>query len=148
MTLATSIVGAGILGLPFALASSGWLLGVCLFALSSWINLVAMDIVSDKVAQVHAPRTEGGAAIATMEDIVRVFLGRAWARTSQAMVVVSALGSCVAYLIIVDGLCRPVIAPLLDPASIFASRAATILFFAFGTTTTRGLGRNVGASAR
>jgi sodium-coupled neutral amino acid transporter 11 len=127
LNLATSIVGAGVLGLPFAFLCAGWLLGSVLFVLSGALNLVALHVIAEKTiaAEVH------GKPVQTFEELVRVFLGHRAYLVSTCMVVISAVGTCVAYLIIIESLSQPVVAAVMGTDSMWSARPVLILSFAY-----------------
>jgi hypothetical protein len=57
VNLTNSIVGSGILGLPFAFAAAGWVLGYLFLAMASCATIFSLHILSQCCTRVKAPAT-------------------------------------------------------------------------------------------
>ena len=57
VNLTNSIVGSGILGLPYAFAPSGWVLSYVLLAMASMATVFSLHILSECCTRVSAPAT-------------------------------------------------------------------------------------------
>ncbi|CAI5955229.1 unnamed protein product [Closterium sp. NIES-64] len=93
-----SIVGAGVLGLPFTFRQAGWLVGSCAIAGSASLSFHCMMLLV-RCRRLVAER--GGAVINTYGDLGYHACGQVGQRAVDVLVLVSQGGCCVAYLIFV-----------------------------------------------
>ncbi|GJP52141.1 hypothetical protein CLOM_g11237 [Closterium sp. NIES-68] len=93
-----SIVGAGVLGLPFTFRQAGWLVGSCAIAGSASLSYYCMMLLV-RCRRLVAERGHG--SINTYGDLGYHACGQVGQRAVDVLVLVSQGGCCVAYLIFV-----------------------------------------------
>ena len=96
--LVNSIVGAGIIGIPYALNESGLIAGTILLVAVSCFTVKSLQMLVD-MAHFH-PRLKGF-GVYTYEDLMTVAFGKIGHHFILASMFVTAYGAMVAYLLIV-----------------------------------------------
>ncbi|KAF8405620.1 hypothetical protein HHK36_010527 [Tetracentron sinense] len=113
-----SIVGTGVLGLPFAFRIAGWLagsLGVIVAALSTYYCMLLLIHCRDMLA------STGSTDIQTYGDLGFKAFGRAGRYLTEFLVVISQCGGSVAYLVFIGQ----------NLSSIFRTHTHTLTFSSF-----------------
>ncbi|XP_019098516.1 PREDICTED: amino acid transporter ANTL1-like, partial [Camelina sativa] len=90
-----AIVGAGVLGLPYAFKRTGWLMGLLtLFSVAALINHCMMLLV-------HIRRKLGVSNIASFGDLGFAVCGNVGRFVVDVLIILSQAGFCVGYLIFI-----------------------------------------------
>ena len=118
ITLFGTIVGAGIFGLPHAVAASGYLIGLF------WMLALAGAVVT-----VHL--LFGEVVLATKEDhrllgYVRMYLGRWAGVVEHAASILGLVGGCLAYLILAGLFTQQLLAPVIAVSPVWGSLALAL----------------------
>ncbi|KAL7559436.1 hypothetical protein ACA910_009996 [Epithemia clementina (nom. ined.)] len=93
-----SIVGAGIIGIPFALSKAGIVAGVLMFFLVAYLTDKSLRIIVE-LASFHPKLRNLG--VLTYEDLARIPFGRFGAAYVLTVMFVLAYGAMVAYLLVI-----------------------------------------------
>ena len=109
-SLVKTIVGAGILGLPFAFAQTGVALGVALLVLSGAAQLFALQLLSALVVDAKEHSTPSYRSLA-----LAAFGSDVGASAVEAINGVHCFGTATAYLIVVGDLCPQLAALCISP---------------------------------
>jgi amino acid permease len=96
--LVNTIVGAGIVGIPFAIEQSGLIVGVLLLLLVSWMTAQSLRLLVELAG--HHP-VLAGKNITTFETLMQVPFGNAGRNFMLVSMFVFAYGAMVAYLIVI-----------------------------------------------
>jgi hypothetical protein len=96
--LVNTIVGAGIVGIPFAIEQSGLIVGVLLLLLVSWMTAQSLRLLVELAG--HHP-VLAGKNISTFETLMQVPFGTAGRNFMLISMFVFAYGAMVAYLIVI-----------------------------------------------
>jgi Transmembrane amino acid transporter protein len=96
--LVNTIVGAGIIGIPFAVEQSGLVVGLFLLLLVSWMTAKSLRMIVE-LARNHPQLA--GKGISTFEDLMKIPFGEAGKTFMLVSMFVFAYGAMVAYLIII-----------------------------------------------
>jgi Transmembrane amino acid transporter protein len=96
--LVNTIVGAGIIGIPFAVEQSGLVVGLFLLLLVSWMTAKSLRMIVE-LARNHP--ILAGKGISTFEDLMKIPFGEAGKTFMLVSMFVFAYGAMVAYLIII-----------------------------------------------
>lgn len=128
ITLNGAILGAGIFGLPHAVATSGYLIG-----------LFWMVVLAATVTMIHLLFAE--VILATQEDhrlqgYVRMYLGPTAGAVEHVASILSSVGSTLAYLILVGLFTQQILAPLWPVGSLWGAVLLSglgVLAAVFGT---------------
>jgi solute carrier family 38 (sodium-coupled neutral amino acid transporter), member 11 len=96
--LINSIVGAGIIGIPYALYQSGFVVGIFLLLLVAYLTDQSLRLLMD-LAYFHPTLYPYG--IYTFEDLIRIPFGRYGYNFVLASMFIMAYGAMIAYLIII-----------------------------------------------
>ena len=96
--LVNSIVGAGIVGIPYAFKESGLVTGLILLVLVSWMTDKSLRIIIES-ASYHPKLKPVG--IKTYEDLMMIIFGRYGSIFIQVNMFILAYGAMVAYLLII-----------------------------------------------
>jgi tyrosine-specific transport protein len=118
ITMFGTIVGAGIFGLPHAVAASGYLIGLF------WMLALAGAVVT-----VHL--LFGEVVLATQEDhrllgYVRMYLGRYAGAVENVASILGLVGGCLAYLILAGLFTQQLLAPVLAVSPVWGSLALAL----------------------
>ncbi|GLJ23089.1 hypothetical protein SUGI_0435880 [Cryptomeria japonica] len=93
-----SIVGTGVLGLPYAFKISGWAASASAILLSALLTYYCMMLLvkcRDKVEQLS------NVSILTYGDLARHTYGKIGCYVAETMVIISQCGGCIAYLVFI-----------------------------------------------
>jgi solute carrier family 38 (sodium-coupled neutral amino acid transporter), member 11 len=96
--LVNSIVGAGIIGIPYAFKQSGFVVGILLLILVAYCTDKSLRIMID-LASFHPTLHSYG--ILTFEDLMKIPFGNAGYRFILLSMFIMAYGAMIAYLIII-----------------------------------------------
>lgn len=96
--LVNAIVGAGIIGIPFAVEQSGLVIGIALLVLVSWMTSKSLRMIVE-LALYH-PKLSGKGVL-TFEDLMKIPYGSFGKNFLLVSMLVFAYGAMVAYLIII-----------------------------------------------
>jgi Transmembrane amino acid transporter protein len=96
--LINTIVGAGIIGIPFAVEQSGLVVGLLLLLLVSWMTAKSLRMIVE-LARNHPQLA--GKGISTFEDLMKIPFGETGKTFMLISMFVFAYGAMVAYLIII-----------------------------------------------
>lgn len=96
--LVNAIVGAGIIGIPFAVEQSGLVVGVGLLILVSWMTSKSLRMIVE-LASYH-PKL-AGKGVLTFEDLIKIPFGEFGKNALLVSMFLFAYGAMVAYLIII-----------------------------------------------
>ena len=96
--LVNSIVGAGIIGIPYAFRQSGFVVGILLLILVGYFTDKSLRIMID-LASFHPTLHSYG--ILTFEDLIQIPFGKAGYRFILFSMFIMAYGAMIAYLIII-----------------------------------------------
>jgi Transmembrane amino acid transporter protein len=96
--LVNTIVGAGIIGIPFAVEQSGLVVGLFLLLLVSWMTAKSLRMIVE-LARNHPQLA--GKGISTFEDLMKIPFGETGKTFMLVSMFVFAYGAMVAYLIII-----------------------------------------------
>lgn len=99
--LVNGIVGAGIIGIPYAIGQAGLVAGLVLLIVVAVGTDKSLRLLVDLAATFRGRRRGSGAVVATYEDLMRIPFGTAGANFILASMLVLAYGAMVSYLIIV-----------------------------------------------
>ncbi|KAJ1727627.1 hypothetical protein LPJ61_004473 [Coemansia biformis] len=122
--LVNTIIGSGILALPYALREAGFYLGLAVMVLVALLSYAALNTL------IHSGRRVG---LYRFEDVSAAALGRPGHYLLSFALLVNSVGSCISYLIIVGDTATP-IAQNLFGAGPLTSRQAVIALAAVGCT--------------
>lgn len=111
-----SIVGAGIIGIPYAIQRCGFVTGVLMLAFVAYLVYQSVTMLID--CGVKARKLD-------FEELAEYLLGRTGYYAALVFMFLFAYGAQVAYLVVI-GDTIPVVAELFLPDSIFANRNITI----------------------
>lgn len=111
-----SIVGAGIIGIPYAIQRCGFVTGVLMLAFVAYLVYQSVTMLID--CGVKAKKLD-------FEELAEYLLGRTGYYAALVFMFLFAYGAQVAYLVVI-GDTIPVVAELFLPDSIFANRNITI----------------------
>lgn len=111
-----SIVGAGIIGIPYAIQRCGFVAGVIMLAYVAYLVYQSVTMLID--CGVKAKKLD-------FEELAEHLLGRSGYYAALVFMFLFAYGAQVAYLVVI-GDTIPVVAKLFLPDSIFANRNITI----------------------
>lgn len=114
-----SIIGAGIVGMPFAIKQCGLAMGVCLIVLVAWLVIVSVQMLI--ATGVKHNKLD-------FEDLARHLLGPRGFILTLVFMFLFAYGSMIAYLIVI-GDSIPAVAAAMSP-SLQPGRSAVIVFSA------------------
>ncbi|KAJ1741362.1 hypothetical protein LPJ78_002423 [Coemansia sp. RSA 989] len=122
--LVNTMIGSGILALPYALKEAGFYFGIFTMVLSSLLIYVALNVL------VYGGRRAG---MYRFESVSEAAMGRTGHHLLTFALAVNSIGSCISYLIIIGDTTSSVAQHVFGP-SIYTSRQATILYTAIGFT--------------
>lgn len=88
--LSAATLGAGALSVPFAMASSGIILGVCFLVLAALATVYSIELLTAVMAQLQ---------LHSYEALCEELLGRGARIAVEAAILAFCLGTCVAYII-------------------------------------------------
>jgi amino acid permease len=100
-SLVKTIIGAGILGLPFAFSTTGLLVGMGLLVLAGAAQLFALHVLSIVVVQARAE----GVTPSFQSLALDTFGSRGGATAVEAIICVHCFGTATSYLIVAGDLC-------------------------------------------
>jgi solute carrier family 36 (proton-coupled amino acid transporter) len=96
-----SFVGAGLLGIPYAMSKSGWFLGSICLLLVSGLNLYAMLLLPQVQKALVAHHGMSPEAVATYGDLGLCIIGRAGETLVHVCLCLSQAGFATAYIIFI-----------------------------------------------
>ena len=96
--LVNSIVGAGIIGIPYAINQAGFVVGVALLCLVAYFTDKSLRMIVE-LASFHPLLSNLG--VLTYEDLMRIPFGKAGSNFILASMFIMAYGAMTAYLLIV-----------------------------------------------
>mmetsp|Transcript_29450 Transcript_29450/g.80919 ORF Transcript_29450/g.80919 Transcript_29450/m.80919 type:complete len:591 (-) Transcript_29450:160-1932(-) len=96
--MTNSIVGAGIIGIPYALSQSGFVAGILLFILVAWLTDKSVRMIVE-LSLFHPKLKNLG--VRTYEDLARIPFGRFGGLFVMSGMLVLAYGAMVSYLLII-----------------------------------------------
>ncbi|KAL5984296.1 Amino acid transporter avt3c [Asimina triloba] len=106
-----AIVGAGVLGLPYAFKKTGWLLGVLLIAAVALITYHCMMLLVRTRRRLEQPDDAGAySKISSFGDLGYAACGHLGRYSVDVMIVLSQAGFCVGYVIFIANTLRNLIA--------------------------------------
>eukprot|EP00940_MAST-03C_sp_MAST-3C-sp2_P002169 g2169.t1 len=114
--LTSTILGAGILSLPFAFRESGIVAGVCMLVVTAVLSNFSCGLVLSSYVWTHK---------ASYGDIAGKLYGRAAQVIVEAIVMLLNIGACAAYMLVVKELMPPSLAYLLP--SVFGGASDELL---------------------
>lgn len=118
--LTNTIIGAGILGIPYAFSRAGWVLGTVLLLLCSFLSLIGLALLSSCSLQTGRPSSFFTLASSTVPS---------FAQAIDAAVVLNSLGITVAYLQIIGDSTPAAFAALSFPFILQSRYFCISLFF-------------------
>lgn len=116
--LTNTIIGSGVLGLPYALANSGLILGLCLVLLSSGLAIFSLHLLSISATKVPPPASFYSVTEASVPQLTFLI---------DLAVAIQCFGVCASYLIVVGGLMPDVVTQLGVTSGFFTERYPWIL---------------------
>eukprot|EP00771_Trimastix_marina_P001672 gnl/Trimastix_PCT/2759.p1 GENE.gnl/Trimastix_PCT/2759~~gnl/Trimastix_PCT/2759.p1 ORF type:complete len:439 (-),score=82.42 gnl/Trimastix_PCT/2759:530-1819(-) len=120
--LTNTVVGCGILTLPYACRESGLLVFLILLVAMSALSYLTMLILV-KCTEVTGEYT--------YKDLAKGLLGKRFGGILiETLIVIYTLGCCISFGVIVGDYTAPVFAQLIDPSSVLAQRWFVVIFFA------------------
>ena len=133
VNLVNTVIGAGMLGLPYAFSRTGWLLGLLVMLGTVVLMNATMTIVLDAGTQ---------SGLSTFEDVVCWVLNKRVARFSAAVVLVYLLGLCAVYLVIISDVTSSLLGGL-SRDNVLRNEVFLVFFFAILVLTPLCLLRNI-----
>ncbi|KNC53700.1 glutamine-scyllo-inositol transaminase [Thecamonas trahens ATCC 50062] len=114
VNLTNTIVGGGMLALPFAVKSAGLVLAVALLVAVMITTAFSVGLLVEAGKSTRAP---------LFTDLTAATLGRKWVPVVQISVILQSYGTCIGYYIIIADMIQPLLAELWPGGSFFTSRA-------------------------
>ena len=105
-TLITTIVGGGVLSLPFTIGCLGLIPGPVLLAFLAWLNSFSLGLL------VKAAHRAGMVDKGSLEDLAAVAFGNRWRHLTAGTVIALTFFASVAYLLLIQQLISPVLSLL------------------------------------
>ncbi|CAI5714586.1 unnamed protein product [Peronospora farinosa] len=122
-TLTNTILGSGTLAVPFAIASSGWLLGNVIMLIIAMITRYSVHLL------LSASDCAGKNCAKTYESLGHFTMGAFGTRLAEFTFIFGGFGTLVSYLIFVTDLCAAVVAVSThDKWMIAVTLVATVIF--------------------
>ena len=116
--LTNTIIGSGVLGLPYALANSGLILGLFLVLLSAGLSTFSLHILSISASKVPPPASFYSVTEASVPQLTFLI---------DLAVAIQCFGVCASYLIVVGDLMPDVLSQLGQSGGFFTERYPWIL---------------------
>ena len=116
--LTNTIIGSGVLGLPFAIANSGLILGLILVGTSAGLAIFSLHLLSISASKVPPPASFYSVTEASVPQLTFLI---------DLAVAIQCFGVCASYLIVVGGLMPDVASQLGVTSGFFTERYPWIL---------------------
>lgn len=116
--LTNTIIGSGVLGLPYAIANSGLILGLILVVISSGLSIFSLHILSISASKVPPPASFYSVTEASAPQLTFLI---------DLAVAIQCFGVCSSYLIVIGGLMPDVMSQLGVNSGFFVERYPWIL---------------------
>lgn len=138
MTLANSIIGVGILAMPFCFQKCGIILAICLLALSNYIT---------RLCCYYLLKSSAICRRRSMEVIAFSIFGSSGKLMVELCIIGYLLGTCITYFVVVGDLGPQIIAKMFDLHQTNTLRSYVMIFVTIACIIPLGLLRNVDSLA-
>ncbi|KAI9301270.1 transmembrane amino acid transporter protein-domain-containing protein [Cunninghamella echinulata] len=137
--LVNATIGAGVIGLPFAIAHSGFFLGIIISIFVAMLSQLGLYMI------VLAGQTVGIYKFATM---VEYLLGKFGYHFLNTMIIIQAGGACISYFILLGDTVPLLLEPYLPEFEMISTRTLVVVVIAVCFILPLNLDRSIGSLAR